>query len=174
MVVRTNPKAPTGNPTFMVLTNGDPDPETGLKSVDWWGPWRCDPPIRRRGWDRWIFRHLYCTGSEGGIGWDLTCQEGAEFSAIVEDCVGMGRFAGACVMAHVGRPTDRSCSGAAISCASMAGATPARSMSAPTTRPCRHARRRVRGLHPGGGDNALQAGYPGFDGYTRVGSRTRG
>jgi hypothetical protein len=33
-VVRTNPKAPSGNPTFMVLTNGDPWQETGLKSVD--------------------------------------------------------------------------------------------------------------------------------------------
>src|ERR1035441_9702078 len=92
VVVRTNPKAPTGNPTFMVLPDGDPDKETGLKSVDWWGPWRCDPAYSAAGWDRWIFRRLYCTGSEGGVGWDMTCQAGVEFSAVVEDCVGLGRF----------------------------------------------------------------------------------
>jgi len=103
LVVRTNPKASTGNPTFMILPDGDPDKETGLKSVDWWGPWRCDPSYSAAGWDRWNFRRLYCTGSEGGVGWDLTCQAGAEFSAVVEDCVGLGRFAGACVIAHVGR-----------------------------------------------------------------------
>ena len=62
VVVRTNPKAGTGNPTFMVVPDGDPDKETGLKSVDWWGPWRCDPAYSAAGWDRWIFRRLYCTG----------------------------------------------------------------------------------------------------------------
>ena len=77
VVVRTNPKAGTGNPTFMVLPDGDPDKETGLKSVDWWGPWRCDPAYSAAGWDRWIFRRLYCTGSEGGIGWDMTCKAGS-------------------------------------------------------------------------------------------------
>ena len=51
-VVRTNPQAPTVNPTFMILTNGNPDAETGLKSVDWWGPWRCDPSYSAAGWDR--------------------------------------------------------------------------------------------------------------------------
>ena len=100
VVVRTNPKASTGNPTFMLLPDGDPDKETGLKSVDWWGPWRCDPSYSAAGWDRWNFRRLYCTGSEGGVGWDLTCKAGAEFSAVVEDCVGLGRFAGGCVIAH--------------------------------------------------------------------------
>ena len=103
VIVRTNPKAPTGNPTFMILPEGDPDKETGLKSVDWWGPWRCDPAYSAAGWDRWVFRRLYCTGSEGGVGWDMTCQAGVEFSAVVDDCVGLGRFAGACVIAHVGR-----------------------------------------------------------------------
>ena len=77
-------------------------PESGLKCVDWWGPLRCDPYFSGVAWDRWIFRRLYCTGSEGGIGWDMTCQKGCEFSAVVEDCVGIGRFAGACVIAHVG------------------------------------------------------------------------
>jgi hypothetical protein len=81
-------------------------PESGLKCVDWWGPWRCDPYFSGVIWDRWIYRNLYATGSEGGIGWDLTCQKGAEFSAVVEDCVGIGRFAGACVIAHTPRKDE--------------------------------------------------------------------
>jgi len=105
-IVRTNPKAGTGNPTFMILTNGSPEKETGLKSVDWWGPIRSDPDYSAAIWDRWTFKRLYMVGSEGGIGWDMTCKKGCEFSVIVEDCVGIGRFAGASVMAHVNRPKE--------------------------------------------------------------------
>ncbi len=172
VVVRTNPKAPTGNPTFMVLTHGDPDAETGLKSVDWWGPWRCDPSYSAAGWDRWTFRRLYGTGSECGIGWDMTCQEGVEFSAVVEDCVGVGRFAGAAVMAHVGRPAEpvvfRRCYFMCLDVWGDAGAVYVRAHNK---------------AMPGtpdavfedctlvGPDNALQVGYPGFEGYTRVSFR---
>src|SRR5207253_3257922 len=53
--------------------------------------------------DRWIFRGLYATGSEAGFVWDMTTADRAEFSAVVEDCVGIGRFAGAGVIAHVSR-----------------------------------------------------------------------
>ena len=168
-VVRTNPKAGTGNPTFMVLTNGNPEAETGLKSVDWWQPWRCDPSYSAAGWDRWTFRRLYCTGSEGGVGWDMTCQEGVAFSAIVEDCVGLGRFAGACVMAHVGRPNEpvlfRRCYFMCLDVWGDAGAVYVRAQnkSMPATpdavfEDCTLV----------GPDNALQVGYPKFEGYTRV------
>ncbi|HEY9174022.1 MAG TPA: hypothetical protein VI136_17210 [Verrucomicrobiae bacterium] len=168
-VVRTNPKAPTGNPTFMILTNGNPEAETGLKSVDWWGPWRCDPSYSAAGWDRWVFRRLYCTGSEGGVGWDMTCQEGVAFSAIVEDCVGLGRFAGACVIAHVGRPSEpvvfRRCYFMCLDVWGDAGAVYVRAhnKSMPATpdavfEDCTLV----------GPDNALQVGYPKFEGYTRV------
>ena len=168
-VVRTNTNAPTGNPSFMILTNGNPDAETGLKSVDWWGPWRCDPSYSAAGWDRWIFRRLYCTGSEGGVGWDMTCQAGVEFSAIVEDCVGVGRFAGACVMGHVGRPAEpvvfRRCYFMCLDVWGDAGAVYVRAhnQQMPATpdavfEDCTLV----------GPDNALQVGYPGFEGYTRV------
>lgn len=168
-VVRTNPKAPTGNPTFMILTNGNPEAETGLKSVDWWGPWRCDPSYSAAGWDRWVFRRLYCTGSEGGVGWDMTCQEGVAFSALVEDCVGLGRFAGACVIAHVGRPGEpvvfRRCYFMCLDVWGDAGAVYVRAhnKSMPATpdavfEDCTLV----------GPDNALQVGYPKFEGYTRV------
>ena len=169
VVVRTNPKAGTGNPTFMILPNGDPDQETGLKSVDWWGPWRCDPSYSAVGWDRWIFRRLYATGSEGGIGWDMTREAGTEFSAIVEDCVGLGRFAGVGVIAHVNRPQEpvvfRRSYFLCLDVWGDAGGAYVR------------AHNRTMPQTPDavfedctivGPDNALQVGYPGFVGYTRV------
>ena len=64
------------------------DPARGCKSIDWWGPFRCTATFSAKDWDRWIFRHLYTTGSEGGMGWDMTADLGAEFSVIVEDCFG--------------------------------------------------------------------------------------
>lgn len=169
VVVRTNPKAPTGNPTFMTLPNGEPDKETGLKSVDWWGPWRCDPEFSAVIWDRWVFRRLYATGSEGGMGWDMTSQAGCEFSAIVEDCVGLGRFAGACVMGHVNRPQEpvvfRRSFFMCLDVWGDAGGAYVR------------AHNKARPQTPDavfddctivGPDNALQVGYPGFEGYSRV------
>ena len=101
VAVRTDP---TRQGTFKIVQSNLP--ESGLKCVDWWGPWRCDPYFSGVIWDRWIYRNLYATGSEGGIGWDLTCRKGAEFSAVVEDCVGVGRFAGAAVMAHTARKDE--------------------------------------------------------------------
>ena len=168
-VVRTNPKAPTGNPTFMVLEQGNPEQETGLKSVDWWGPWRCDPAFSGSIWDRWVFRRLYATGSEGGIGWDMTSAAGCEFSAIVEDCVGLGRFAGACVMAHVNRPEEpvvfrRSYFMCLDVWGDAGGAyVRAHNHSMPQTPDAL-----FEDCTLVGPDNALQVGYPGFEGYTRV------
>jgi hypothetical protein len=169
-VVRTNPKAATGNPTFMVLTNGQPELETGLKSVDWWGPWRCDPGFSGVIWDRWIYRHLYCTGSEGGIGWDMTCEKGAEFSALVEDCVGIGRFAGGCVIAHKPRAAEpvlfRKCYFMNLDWWGDAAGVYVRGES-PAMPDSPHAV--FEDCTIAGPDNALQAGYPGVDElFTRV------
>lgn len=169
VVVRTNPKAPTGNPTFMVLNEGDPDRETGLKSVDWWGPWRCDPAFSAVIWDRWVFRRLYSTGSEGGIGWDMTSAAGCEFSAVVEDCVGLGRFAGACVMGHVNRPEEsvvfRRSYFMCLDVWGDAGAAYVRAHN-PTMPQTPDAVFEDCTLV--GPDNALQVGYPKFEGYSRV------
>jgi hypothetical protein len=170
-VVRTDPQGPGGgNPTFKIL---DPEeakgPETGLKSVDWWGPWRCDPTFSGIIWDRWIYRNIYATGSEGGIGWDLTCEAGKEFSALVEDCVGLGRFAGGAVMAHVHRDGEpvvfRRCYFLCMDVWGDAGGVYVRAHNpAPSDIPdavfedCTII----------GPDNAVQVGYPGFVGYTRL------
>ena len=70
VVVRTDAAAGGGNPPFKILNTGGPEP--GLKSIDWWGPIKCDPNFSAIGFDRWIFRRIYACGSEGGIGWDLT------------------------------------------------------------------------------------------------------
>lgn len=168
-VVRTNPKAPTGNPTFMVLAEGNATNETGLKSVDWWGPWRSDPDYSALGWDRWTFRRLYCTGSEAGLGWDLTCKAGAEFSAIVEDCVGLGRFAGACIMAHVNRSEEpvvfrRSY----FMCLDVWGDAGAVYVRAHNKKMPATPDAVFEDCTLIGPDNALQVGYPNFEGYSRV------
>jgi hypothetical protein len=139
-------------------------PESGLKSVDWWGPWRCDPYFSGVIWDRWIYRNLYATGSEGGIGWDLTCQKGAEFSAVVEDCVGIGRFAGAAVMAHTARKDEpvvfRRCWFMNLDWWGDAGGVYVRGES-PSMPAWPHAT--FEDCTIIGPDNALQAGWPGVD-----------
>lgn len=103
VIVRTQFDPATANPDFELLDGGDPRQEWGHKSVDWWGTC-CSSPSRSGSiWDRWRFRHLYAAGSEGGVGWDMVRDEGCEFSAEVEHCVGLGRFAGACAIAHTSR-----------------------------------------------------------------------
>lgn len=83
------------------------EPESGLKACDWWGVFLSDNQNSGIVWDRWIYRNLYATGTEGGIGWDIgNGKRGSEFSAVVEDCVGIGRFAGALVAAHTPRKDE--------------------------------------------------------------------
>ncbi len=156
-----------GNPGFTVVDAATP--ETGLKAVDWWGPWRSDPQFSAIGWDRWIFRSLYATGSEGGMGWDLTTRCGAPFSARVERCVGIGRFSGGAAIGQTlrrGEPVVfRGCWFCCLDVWGDAGGVYVRSHD--TAMPD----------EPGvifedctivGPDNALQVGYPGFVGYSRV------
>ncbi|MBP7933252.1 MAG: hypothetical protein KA354_01275 [Phycisphaerae bacterium] len=167
VVVRTDPKGATGNPSFIILPSGPP--EKGLKSIDWWGPWKCDPSFSGVIWDRWEFRHLYATGSEGGIGWDMTCQANTEFSAMVDDCVGIGRFSGACVMAHVGRPNEpvlfrRSY----FCCMDWWGDAGAAYVRAGHTKMPECPDAVFEDCTLVSPDNALECGYPGFDRYTRV------
>jgi hypothetical protein len=166
-VVRTDPKGKTGNPSFIVLDSGVP--EKGLKSIDWWAPWRCDPDFSGAIWDRWTFKHLYVTGSETGIGWDMTNQAGTEFSVIVEDCVGIGRFAGACVIAHVGRPAEPIVFRRSYFCCldwwGDAGAAYVRANHTSTPDFPDAIFDDCTLVSP---DNALECGFPGFDRYTRV------
>ena len=157
----------SGSQGWVIIDSGDP--EKGLKSVDWWGPWKCDPNFSGVVWDRWTFRRLYCCGSEGGIGWDMTSQEGTEFSAVVEDCVGTGRFTGGCVMAHVGRRDEpvvfRRCSLACLDWWGDAGAAYVRACHTQIPDYPDAVFEDCTLIAP---DNALEVGYPGYDRYTRV------
>jgi hypothetical protein len=83
-------------------------PETGFKCVDWYVTLRCDGDMSSIVWDRWALQHLYATGSDGGLGFDMARGKdlGSEFSAIVEDCVGIGRFAGGYAAGHVARKSE--------------------------------------------------------------------
>lgn len=162
LAVRTDPTKPTGNPSWKIVKSNLP--ETGLKCVDWWGPFRCDPQFSGSIWDRWIDRHLYVAGSEGGPGWDMTCDKGVEFSALVEDCVGVGRFAGAAVMAHSPRKDEpvvfRDSYFMNLDWWGDAGGVYVRGESK-TMPDCPHAI--FENCTIIGPDNALQAGYPGVD-----------
>jgi hypothetical protein len=168
VAVRTDPTKPTGNPTWKIIQSDLP--ETGLKCVDWWGPFRCEPEYSGSIWDRWIYRNLYVCGSEGGPGWDITCDKGVEFSAVVENCVGTGRFAGAGVMAHAPRKDEpvlfRNCYFMNLDWWGDAGAVYVRGESK-TMPDSPHATfDNCTIVSP---DNALQAGWPGVDDlYTRV------
>ncbi|HDS74718.1 MAG TPA: hypothetical protein ENN56_04175, partial [Firmicutes bacterium] len=67
--------------------------ERGMQSVDWWGFPRCTPEHSGVDWDRWVLRHIYATGGDGGLFWDLPFKI-APFSIVVEDSVGIGRAFG--------------------------------------------------------------------------------
>jgi len=169
VVVRTDPNAPTANPTWMILDSVDAKKETGLKSVDWWSPWKCAPDFSGIIWDRWIFRNLYVTGSEGGMAVDITSAVGSEFTIIVEDCVGIGRFTGAAVIGHINRPTEpvvfRRSYFMCMDVWGDAGGVYVRAhnKSMPDTPDAIFEDCTIIGP-----DNAVQIGYPGFEGYTRI------
>jgi hypothetical protein len=107
-------KAGSGAKGWVILDSGDP--EKGFKSYDWWGtlkatskgwsPQHTEESFSAIIWDRWILRNLYATGGDGGFMWDLTDQSGSEFSAIVEDCVTIGRAFGAGVAGSVCRTDE--------------------------------------------------------------------
>ena len=69
------------------------DPKKGMQAIDWWGFPRCTPEFSGVDWDRWILRHVYATGGDGGLFWDLPYKTDY-FSIIVEDSVGVGRAFG--------------------------------------------------------------------------------
>jgi len=92
----------SGATGWSVIDSGDP--KKGFKSWDWWGPIRASDKHWPHGnnqetfssivWDRWILRHLYTAGGDGGFFWDLTNKSGEQFTIVVEDCVGTGRAFG--------------------------------------------------------------------------------
>jgi hypothetical protein len=102
--VAVRQKTGPGNPDFQIVKSAEP--ETGFKSVDWWCTFQSKPSGSGVVWDRWKFKGLYVTGTDAGFVWDMVREDGAPFSTVVEDCVGVGRFAGAGVIAHTSRADE--------------------------------------------------------------------
>jgi hypothetical protein len=146
-------------------------PETGFKCVDWYVTLRCDGDMSSVVWDRWHLQHLYATGSDGGIGFDMARGKdlGCEFSAIVEDCVGIGRFAGAYAAGHVGRKDEpvlfRRSYFMNLDWWGDAGGAYVRAQHAAMPD---HPDALFEDCTLIGPDNALQVAYPGSTNYTRV------
>lgn len=105
----------SGSTGRIVIDAGDPK---GFKSYDFWSTirattkgWRpefTEQTFSSIGWDRWILRNLYTSGSDAGFFWDLTNKSGEEFTVIVEDCVSIGRAFGGGIAYPVVRPDEPS------------------------------------------------------------------
>lgn len=103
----------SGKSGTVVIDSGDP--KQGFKSYDWWStiratqqgwsPAHVDATFSAIGWDRWMLRRLYATGSDAGLFWDLT-DETKPFTVIVEDCVSIGRAFGGGVASCLSRPDE--------------------------------------------------------------------
>lgn len=167
-VVRTDPKAPTGNPTFMLVESNRAGEETGFKSVDWWSSFRASPEFSGVGWDRWILRHIYATGSDAGLFWDLPPKI-EPFTVVVEDSVGIGRAFGGGAAHFAARAAEpivfRRCK---LWCLDWWGDAAGAYVRAENSSLPAQPDVTFEDCTLVGPDNALQAGNPGFSGFTRV------
>jgi len=166
----------SGTSGWVILDSSDA--EKGFKSYDWWGTIRAykrgwskehtAETFSSIGWDRWKFQNLYATGGDAGLFFDLV-DKAEPFTVIVEDCISIGRAFGGGVGNILSRSDEpcvfRRCK---LWCLDWWGDA---------------AGAYVRAEHPEmpaqpdvvfedstlvGPDNALQAGNPGFAGFTRV------
>jgi hypothetical protein len=91
------------------------DAEKGFKSYDWhgtiraykkgWSPEHKEDSFSAVVWDRWTLRHLYATGGDGGLFFDLV-DKTEPFTVQVEDCVSIGRAFGGGVASCLSRPDE--------------------------------------------------------------------
>lgn len=158
-----------GEPPFKIIESDAP--ESGLKTIDWWINFG-GPPGSFSGfcWDRWIYRHIYGTGAGVAFG-PYTVGEECKFpcTMVVEDCVGIGRFAGAEFAGGVGRKEEptvfRRCFFMCLDWWGDAGGVYVRAHhdSMPDYPDAIFEDCTI--VSP---DNAVQVGYPRFDLYTRA------
>ena len=103
----------SGASGWVIVDSGDP--EKGFKSYDWWttmrayrrgwSPQHADETFSGVGWDRWVIRNIYASGSDAGLFWDMV-DEAEPFTVTVEDCVGIGRAFGGGAAQFLGRPDE--------------------------------------------------------------------
>ena len=166
----------SGTSGWVVLDSGDPN--KGFKSYDWWGPIRAykkgwskehlAETFSAVGWDRWELRRLYVTGGDGGLFFDLA-DKAEPFSVVVEDCFSIGRAFGggaANILSRVGEPSVfRRCQ---LWCLDWWGDAAGAYVRAEHLAPPENPDVIFEDCTLVGPDNALQAGNPGYSGYTRV------
>ncbi|MFB3787735.1 MAG: family 43 glycosylhydrolase [bacterium] len=159
-------KMGSGSTGYAVLDCGDP--QKGFQSVDWWSNFKANPEFSGAAWDRWKIQHVYATGGDAGLFWDLPPKL-EPFTIVVEDSVGIGRAFGGGAANFIARPDEpvvfRRCHLWSLDWWGDAGGAYVR------------AENKSKPDYPDvtfedcvlvGPDNALQAGNPGFQGYTRV------
>jgi len=103
----------SGTTGHVVLDAGEP--RKGFKSYDWWGNIRAyqkgwsaehtQETVSAIKWDRWILRHLYATGGDGGFCFDCTNRI-EPFTVVVEDCISIGRAFGCGAMSCLSRSDE--------------------------------------------------------------------
>ena len=166
----------SGTTGWVVLDSGDA--EKGFKSYDWWGPIRAykkswskehtEETFSAIGWDRWMLRHFYAAGGDGGLFFDLV-DKAEPFTVIVEDCVSIGRAFGGGVANILSRPDEpsiyRRCK---LWCLDWWGDAAGAYVRAEHAEMPPHADAVFEDCTLAGPDNAFQAGNPGYSGYTRV------
>lgn len=166
----------SGAQGWVVIDSGDP--EKGFKSYDWWGPiraykkgWSAEhkaETFSAVGWDRWALRHLYAAGGDGGLFFDLV-EKAEPFSVVVEDCFSSGRAFGGGVANVLSRPGEpsvfRRCQ---LWCLDWWGDAAGAYVRAEHPALPEHPDVVFEDCTLAGPDNALQAGNPGYTGYTRV------
>jgi hypothetical protein len=166
----------SGTRGWAVIDSGDA--ERGFKSYDWWGPIRAykkgwsaehkEETFSAIGWDRWVLRRLYASGGDAGLFFDLV-DKAEPFTVIVEDCVSIGRAFGGGVGNILSRPGEpsvfRRC---ALWCLDWWGDAAGAYVRAEHTEMPAEPDVLFDNCTLVGPDNALQAGNPGFAGYTRV------
>jgi hypothetical protein len=166
----------SGTRGWVVIDSGDA--EKGFKSYDWWGPIRAykrgwskehkEETFSAIGWDRWALRRLYFTGGDAGAFFDLVDQA-EPFSVRVEDCFSVGRAFGGGVANILSRPGEpsvfRRCQ---LWCLDWWGDAAGAYVRAEHPQLPAHPDVVFEDCTLVGPDNALQAGNPGYAGFTRV------
>ncbi len=167
----------SGTRGWVVIDAGDP--ERGFKSYDWWGSIRAykkgwskehtQESFSAIGWDRWAIRQFYVTGGDAGLFFDLV-DKPEPFTVLVEDCVSIGRAFGggaANILSRPGEPSVfRRCQ---LWCLDWWGDAAGAYVRAEHPELPSHQDVLFEDCTLVGPDNALQAGNPGYAGYTRVG-----
>jgi len=166
----------SGTSGWVVLDSGDA--QKGFKSYDWWGPIRAykrgwseehtAETFSAIGWDRWKLKNIYATGGDGGLFFDLV-DKAEPFSVIVEDCISIGRAFGGGAANILSRPDEpsvfRRCK---LWCLDWWGDAAGAYVRAEHPEMPAHPDVVFEDCTLVGPDNALQAGNPGYSGFTRV------